>query len=272
MYLFSNLILMSLPGISLGRLIFTLSSLLVFASPLFAQLKFRDAPNQQTPNFLEEAQASEFYDQFLKSQMIGNFELIFDLEIRPYRKPTRVYSGLMIGSWLSEEKKTTVKILNPNNGQHILSLDASHSEQSIDLGIKRNDDKIFQLLPPEKRFESLHENIPLSPFAFTFEFLYWPQKSYLGPTRILGRPAHQFRLTTPDSDQVIKSVDVTIDEDFYALLEASFLDENKNILKSLEVRGFGKIDDQWTIKHWRIASPITKDSIHFKVSDFSIQK
>ena len=103
----------------------------------------------------------------------------------------------------------------------------------------------------ERLLEPIIEKSGCCVFNMCMPFLAWPNRTYAEKTKKKGRLAHKINIIPPDN--IIKAtkihkVEVYIDKNFDAILEASALDANNNILSKFSVSDFKKFNNIWSIK------------------------
>lgn len=239
----SNSIFQSLRGLNPRRLLFVIIMIALSGVWLSAQPKGRTPPNRGTPGELSSAEAESLWTQFLRRQAIGSFYFEFELQFRPARLETQNFDGRFWGSWQPGDQRTRFQLQNSEQEgfERWLMLNGLQPE----LYHYRTSEEGIQQIPETAWFEPLTAELPLPPFFILMPYLYWGNPEYLGPSRVLGRPVHTFRLTNPDPDHSVRHADIRIDEDFYALLEAGFLNAEKDVIFQLEIRSLKKVEEEW---------------------------
>lgn len=105
-----------------------------------------------------------------------------------------------------------------------------------------------QLLTGALLEQPLLKGISLTPFDLLVPYFYWNRYEYRGPEQVKARPTQSFRLFNPHSDSKIDTVEVELDDEFRAILKASYLGADNKPLKSMELIAFKKTGDTYIPK------------------------
>lgn len=252
-----------------GRLFFIPLAAVLLSSPapLSGQFKFREPPSRQTPTSLQRTNYESLLDDFRNNRAIGRFSLQGELTHRPSKAASVTFDFLMQGNWLSAMEFTALS-LRPVSGDGLPVLrEVTITGKSV---ILSSPDQ-----PSAASIDNLNtpvlDGFPVQWFDILMPWLRWPDVSYIGPERYLGRPAHRFQFNNPNPDDGdIHYVRVSIDEDFAALLKADFFNPDGEVKKRLRIGGFRKFDDVWMVSEMTWENRISRDSIKLRVADFNL--
>ena len=252
-----------------GRLFLFFMVMAAALPSAFGQFKFREPPNRSDPRALAPADGMNLWKQFLLNRGMGAFLLEGDLIYRPARAPSSSFSLQLQADWQPGAERTRIHI----EGPPLPALERSLLVQSDGVFVIRDDhpESVPVLLPAEELTQPLWPGLPVSWNDLLLSFLKWPEVSYQGPTRVLGRPAHRFSLLNPSPDTGPASAVVILDEDFAALLQADLRAADGALLKRIRIGSFRQFGDQWMFSELFWEDRSSRDSVVLKVRDFSPQ-
>ena len=233
-----------------------------------AQFKFRETPNQRTPDRLNDYGEQRLWDDFLNARYLGKFNLVGTLKYRPARNASTLYDFQLIGDWNSAEQISELKLSELNGipiSRKLVIRDGNVATLEEQEGVSKEsivDDT--QLAMP------LLGNLPFTWNDILMPYFKWDNVTYLGPVRYLGRPAHKFILINDDASAEDAKVIVTLDEDFAVLLKSDVLNKDDTIIKRIRISGFKQFNDEWMFSELVWEHRISRESVLLKVSDFSM--
>ena len=240
---------------------------LIYPADLSAQFKYREAPHRQDPAALEERQEEQVWNRFLRSRAIGSFVLEGLLVYRPANRASATYALTLEGDWLPGREFTSLTLVDEKGEvmqRHVLVLDTTiyllPNREAVPcpayaLSDSAVDDVIFA-------------DLPLAWSDLFMPFLQREAVEYAGPTRYLGRPAHEFRLAAPDEDTFPAVAEVTIDEDYAALLKAGLYDNDGKLVKRLRIGGFKQFGGEWMFNELSWELRPARESVRLVVQAF----
>ena len=103
-------------------------------------------------------------------------------------------------------------------------------------------------IPPEQLDQPIMPEITLTYFDLLAPYLYWNHFTYLGPDQIKARPTQNFSFLSPEPEDGIKAVNVSLDDEFRAILKTAVVDATGNELKAMELVAFKKTEGQYIPK------------------------
>ncbi|MEX0325265.1 MAG: hypothetical protein AB3N33_04165 [Puniceicoccaceae bacterium] len=260
----------SLPLFYRGRFFCVLLlATLIAVPPLGAQFKFREPPNRQNPDALEEREGDRVWEQFLVNRHIGSFQLEGVLVYRPGRAPSRTYKLQLSGNWQNGSELTRVALTGE---------DGQHEDKSVLLEggrtflVNDQDSRCTEPVAVEsgQLDEPIFESLPFTWADLLMPFLNWDNANYEGPDRYLGRPAHRFSLLNPEPQSFPVRVVVTVDEDYAALLKADFHDGDDVRVKRLRIGGFKQFDNEWMFSELTWSNRPQRESVTLRVRSFKL--
>jgi hypothetical protein len=235
---------------------------------LHGQFKFREPPNRQDPSALSEREGTFIWKQFLLNRAVGTFIMNGTLVYRPERAPSQSFELTFNGDWQLDGERSTISILSQDG----------HTDSKTVLLRKgeayRFPDKDSSCDPVPLEAGDLDlplfGSLPFSWADFLMPYLNWANVSYIGPDRFLGRPAHRFALLNSDAASFPSKVVVTLDEDYAALLKADLFNTEGTLVKRLRVGGFKQFNEDWMFSELSWSNRLTRESVQFKVSSFTM--
>lgn len=157
---------------------------------------------------------------------------------------------------------------------HVPEINAKHSlEYLID---NETVTSIWNMGPaPSEPIPSNYWLDPLAPqlccslFDLAMPFIQWDGWSYESKIKCKGRPAYTFILPAAnfqtDLGPKVRSLRLTIDQQYSILLKIEWLDEAVKPLRTFQILNFKKVKDQWFIKSFDIIDLEHKQRTRFKI-------
>lgn len=244
--------------------------LLTVPAGVWGQFKFREPPNRQEPEALEEREGLAIWEAFHNNRALGEFELSGTLHYRPPASATQRYTLLLSGDWQSGERVTSIHLWGPDGETRLTRVREVEDggERSVYWKIGDNPEEEMEAGPLQ---DYLLPGLPLSISDLLMEYLSWPDSEYVGPKRYLGRPAHVFRLQNPGEAGEVGFAEVWLDEDFAAVLRIELLDEEGDRVRGVRVGGFQEFEDGWMFSKLVWEERRSRASFRFDVREFSLQ-
>ena len=193
----------------------------------------------------------------------GDYVFSFTLEHMPKRGSVQVFHGTLWGRWQNAFPKLRLKIHSEDPNQPPREW-LIHAGKKLN-GWKANHDGEMQPLSNESLYDPLLPVLNYSAFDLAFQFLFWENAQYVGPLRVHGTPAHVYRLL-PDPNQSpvpYSYLRIVLHAGHNTLMRADFFDQSEQLLKSLNVRSFKKVQDEWLVKEIDALDPIQHHKTRF---------
>ncbi|MGA2051941.1 MAG: hypothetical protein ABSH19_01380 [Opitutales bacterium] len=251
----------------------------IFAALAWAVFLPAVAQNHQMgpglPAAIDPAQGAAHLDAFREARLQGDFCLRFQLTHLPRRGDETVYEGVAWGTW-NEQGPLTRFQLRPaagsNNAPPDPALrDANTWEWLVQNGpmprvwVLAPGEKTPQELPPAAWPAPLFAGLVYTPFDLLMPFLYWQKFEYHGPTRLRGRVADLY-VMLPPSDSTAAPVEVALDREFNALLQAESLNDTRQPVRQFQILDFEKVEGQWMMKTLDLLDLTKRDQDQFEVT------
>ena len=241
---------------------FCLLLIVQVCSPLSGQFKFREPPNRQMPNLLDESVGQQFWNWFLSNRASGVFQFEGTLTHRPSGSASVTYDLLMRGDWRAQSQETLITLTDISGQSHSWEVDVSDGHARV------VDSTGERLLDEEDWTSPVMEEFPFTWMDLLMPYFDWTDVTYIGPDRYLGRPAHRFSLSNPEPDAFPSSVTVTLDGDYAAVLKADLFDQRGLLLKRMRVGGIKKFEDGWMFSELNWENREARSSIRLKISSY----
>ena len=191
------------------------------------------------------------------------------LAYRPHNAASRSFKLTLEGDWQPGMEMTTVSLEDKdghvfNRSMRIIKGEPYQVEDSQ--GCQSSQ------MPKLNLDRPIFVDLPFSWSDLLMAYLDWETVNYVGPDRYLGRPAHRFSLTSPESNAFPARAVVTLDEDYAALLKTDLYDQNEELVKRLRVGGFKQFGDSWMFSELSWSNRITRESVKLDVQSFVLHE
>lgn len=223
---------------------------------------------QNVPSLSQE-EALKLLDNFRSQKIYGDYSFVFELQHMPRQSKGSLFFGMIWGSWNDEGPIMRMElwpVTKPQDRTILLGQSGQHPKVWI---VDPNAPNGYRQLTAEEIFKPLDENLVYSPFELFFNYLYWNNPEYRGPVVAKGRPAQTYRLQAPQwvkgVEKEYEYVDVFLDAEYGAMIEAYILGENQKLEKSIKVLNFKKVQDQWIIKTIDLVDNVSRDKTRFDI-------
>lgn len=214
---------------------------------------------------LSEREALQLFDNFRSQKIYGDYSFVFELQHMPRQSRGSLFFGMIWGTWGKEGEGPLMRMeLWPANKKEdrIILLGASGEHPKV-WTLDKNVSAGYRELTAEEIFKPVRQDLLFSPFELFFNYLYWKNPEYLGSTVAKGRPAQAYRLEAPNWVKKVEkeytSVDVYLDAEYGALIEAYILGKDKRVEKAIKVLNFKKVQNQWIVKTIDLMDEISRD-------------
>lgn len=224
---------------------------------------------------ISQDEGKERIEAFRKQRLGGDYSFLFELEQMPRRGKSKVFHGMVLGSW---NEKGPVSLVT-------LNLDPKREDEGIvrflvqngyePVAWKYDSGRGVRQLSIDEFFEPLVPEGQYTVFDLLMPFIYWDDFVYEGPQRVKGRTAHVFQMNFPDSYKVssteeIKGVNIALDSEFNALLQIEHTMDDGDISKSWRILDFKKVKDQWIPSKIDILDLQSHNKTRFKVTSAAL--
>ena len=254
---------------------------LLFFGFIFTALGvFAQKPPPNSARNLSEGEASSRLHQFRYQRLIGDFTFQFELEHMPRRGESRIFQGLLWGTWNSSgplmrarfsavEGIASGKSIEMILQNGIAPLVWSRSLAST-LPTSSTEPPPFTNLPPQFWFKEFLPGVGYVPFDLLMPFTYWKKTTYLGAEKVKGRPAQIFLAYPPDNfpgfGKKFKAVRYALDDGYNALLRVEILGPLDKPLRTFKILSFKKLEDnQWILKTIDLVNELSRDKARFEI-------
>ena len=234
----------------------------LFCIPLAGQFKFREPPNRQTPEALPGNFEEHFWDWFVSNRAAGIFEIEGLLTHRPAGSPSTTFQFLMKGDWQPGRQETEITLVDSQGMSIRRHVVVGNSQARI---VCSDGDTTFQ---DETWHNPVIDEFPTTWMDLLMPYFDWEGVTYLGPDRLLGRPAHRFVIVNPDPVGLPAKVIVTLDADYAAVLRTDMLDADNRVIRRMRVGGIKKFDGEWMFSELNWENRLQRSSIRLRVSSF----
>jgi hypothetical protein len=247
-------------------LVAVVCSLLLLPFSAEGQSRRRPAPKYlggHTPDQIEGAQILEDMRAIgLGGSYYQNFELVF----LPRRGPQKHQQGRWFGSRNQQGPITRVELRASDADRPEILLVQNGPEPAVwRLGGEQGPVKISaaEVMQPLA-------STTLSAADLQIPFMYWKDFIYEGREPFRGRPAFVFLLYPPVAEAAaypeIGGARVFIDTQYHVPLQAQWVDEAGEALKTITVLDLKKVSDQWIVKSFEVRNERTRDKTRFLVT------
>jgi len=215
---------------------------------------------------LSEAEAIQYLYAMRTSTFARSYVFRFKIKHYPYRGKTISYYGTLYGEVDPiqgiQKERILIQDKNPENPRNFITLkdfllirgaspeawiaiNSANSPSSEDVSqpnqeTPENLPLSIEALTQNALLQPILENITLTYFDLLAPYLYWREFEYLGPEQVKARPTQSFRLFSNATDSQIHAIELQLDDEFRAMLEARYLDSEGNEIKSMELIAFKK--------------------------------
>jgi len=133
-------------------------------------------------------------------------------------------------------------------------------------------------IPMAQFLEPLLPGIELTAFDLLAPYVDWPEFAYTGSERVAGSPAHWFEFYPPEEwggtlqGSGISSVRVALDTRFDNPVRVEYLNANGDILRTLNVRSFKRIDGVWLVRRIEALNRQSRDRTELRIRSASVNR
>ncbi len=218
---------------------------------------------------INQEEGERLIGEFRQQRLRGDYVFLFDLENIPHRGKRSTYEGIIWGTWNEKGPLSRTVIWEPGKKERkpLLQIIAQGGPEPH-VWIWEPGKEVREL-PSEEYFNPLLPGNDYSAFDLLMPYIFWENYVYEGSRQVLGRPAHQFLVWPPEEIRAAKpeigAAFVALDAGYNALVKAELLDDTGDEIKTLAIRSFKKVDDQYIIKQIDITDEISRDNTRFLV-------
>lgn len=222
---------------------------------------------------LSQSEAVDFLQTFRSSR--GGSDSIFNAELIHFPRreskvtiPITVYSG-----WQGSTLALRIEVGEGDGRRREVFLFRGGVQPQ---GWALSDEgEVYSLTRPEL-IEPLLSDMELSAFDLTAPYLEWPTFSYVESERVADSPAHWFRFEPPEdwvdvlAEVDIAAIQVALDARFEAPVRVEYLDNDDDVIRSLEVRSFKKEGETWFVKRLEGFDEKTRDRTELRIESAQV--
>jgi hypothetical protein len=239
---------------SIKRLLFLVICINLGLNP--ASARPRDTYHISEADRLTESEVMEYLISLRNFAYSDDYVFRFKLKHYPPRARTITYYGTLYGHFDTISgnhfERIVIQDRDPDNPQVFITLKDVLLCRGINShfwGLKSENDaeQVYELSAQELN-QPILETVTLTYFDLLAPYLYWNDFTYLGPDQIKARPSQRFRFFSQEPENKIKAVEVSLDDEFRAILQTTAVDENETPLKSMELVSFKKTEGQYIPK------------------------
>lgn len=225
------------------------------------------------PNIPQE-EAKEILERFRGLGLENDFSLNFYLKHLPRRGDEIRRQGRLWGTFTPEGPITLFEIYGVTE-QHGSSFLLVRNGVNPQVWWSDSADQPLELVPEEEMFKPLIEGLLYSAFDAMMPFIFWQEASYRESKRVLGRRAHIYEMQAPESFRAnypdIRRVDMALDAQFDALLQASVIGEGSSRpLRTFNVLSFKKAGEQYLVGETEMREETSRDRTILEVTSAAL--
>lgn len=210
------------------------------------------------------AEAMERIESFRNQRLKGAYVFDFALRNMPRRGETQSFTGTLWGRWQDSQPQFRLRLNYPIGSSKNLDL-IVHSGAEPRAWISYNGERP-QPMPDEHLYMPIVPELNYTAFDLALSFMYWEDVEYWGPARVRGQPAHTFIMRAPSALPAdIDYVQVILHANYNTLIEAEIINKNGDPIKSLRMRSFKEIQEQWIVSVVDFLDEQSKDKSRFSV-------
>ncbi len=211
-----------------------------------------------------QAEALTRMELFRNQRLNGAYVFDFVLKDMPRRGDTRLFYGTLWGHWKNALPLFRLRLQYPEGSENYLDLivnSGPHPKAWIAFNgappAQMKENQLFLPIVPE---------LDYSVFDLAMAFVYWNKFDYMGAERIRGQPAHVFIMYPPQNLPAdISHVRVILHARYNSLIEAETFNKAGEPVKSLRMRSFKEIQDQWIVSTIDVTNEVSKNKSRFNV-------
>lgn len=208
---------------------------------------------------------------FRQMWVIGDFSLKYSLQYIPRRGKRSEILGTLWTSNGNDGPVSQISIHGAAESQLYL-----RNGPFASVFQKKKTSSEWVELGTDEWFESIDPQVTLTPFDLMMPYIYWPDWTYEGVTKIRGRVAHAFLMEAPETLNGnpigLHGVVVFLDEDFNALLKADYVSEDEGVLKSFRLLDLKKVNEVWLPKTVDFLNEETRDKTRLVIKEAAVNQ
>ena len=224
----------------------------------------------------------EILQKFRALWQPSGYRYHFELKIMPRREKSRYIRGVMIGKTnergVAMRFDVTLKSENAGETGELVPALAHRFLLQSGLGAyamesRSDEEQAPQRMDAEELFDSISES-DFTVFDMLAPYVYWQRFVYEGRMTQRSRPVHIFEMYPPDDDvdlgEKVSSVRLFIDNQFNGLIKSEVYGPNKDLIKTLSLSEFRKVDGHWIFGAVEMRDEKTRNKTRFKVTDAAV--
>jgi hypothetical protein len=245
-----------------------LAAFLVAATGAAAQPRYRPPAQYLQLGQPDQEEGRKILEEFRQRGIAGDYYLEFELRVMPRRGPEQVRRGQVRGTRGADGPVSRVSVRSGDAASEVRLLVRSGAHPAL-WRWPAAQEGTPQPLDLGAMFEPV-AGTDLTAFDLQMPFLYWPDFTYEGLARMLGRPAHQFLLCPPPEMAArrpeLTGVRVYLDTQYGALVRAELIGPEGRTVKTVSLGGVKKIGEQWIVKTVDLRDEATRNKTRFTVT------
>lgn len=258
---------------AIKKFFFLLPALALATLVTRAQPRFLPQPDYVQLGPPDQAEGRRVMEEFRAKWIpAGDYFLEFQLHVLPRRGEERVLSGRLWGTRNDEGPLSRVELTTDPAKKTELRLLVQNG--SSPAGWKWDGAGAVSPLDVTALFAPMGDT-NLTAFDLQMLFLYWPDFTYEGLTRLRGRPTHKFLLRPPpdflEKNPSLTGVRIYLDTQFNALVQAELIGGHGQLLKTISLLELKRIGDQWIPKTVDVRDEITRNKTRFVVTGAALR-
>ncbi|MGF1452514.1 MAG: hypothetical protein ACFB21_10630 [Opitutales bacterium] len=231
---------------------------------------------------LEAAEAQQFLERVRTQRLQNDFVFRFSFVHLPNRGEDQRYHGELFGAW-STQGPVLRAVISPEIDRSRLA-QAEPVEVLLHAGEepriwRKNRQGEIQPVTSEDWSKPLLQGLVYTAFDLGLPFIYWEDTTFQEARRFRGRSAYFFTARPPEDQTYeingtpIASVEIAFDADFYALLRARFYDADGDLMRTLNINSFKKLDSgQYIVRSIDLVDERSRDKTRFSVTAANDQR
>jgi hypothetical protein len=250
----------------------TILCLLLFGLSVSGPLEGQRANKRPKIEILREIDLEEGRQRlsdFRQMWVIGDLSLHYSLQFIPRRGKRQEIKGTLWGTNGVDGPISLIQIFGDPVTRLYLKSGPFASVSKM-----QDDASTWNEVAVSDWFATVDDQVTLTAFDLMMPFIYWPDWTYEGVTKVNSRVAHAFLMKAPDvlkgNPLGLHGVVVFLDESFNALLKAEYVSEDAVVLKTLKLIDIKKVDGLWLPKTFDFLDEATRDKTRLRIQEAAL--
>lgn len=239
----------------------------------------------------------------LRSQKLGNYSLIFDLEHRTKKSKKIIETCAMFGSEMAgsrairidlPKQKTSLLLGSVNSPWPSMWLCHHNLMQRTSIFYVYRPVMVFrksfwvlelmqyrlsfmksnrEIKPIEKSSGDIYKpvvpEVIFTPADIGFSFVFWDKCTYLGPRKVLGLKTQQFKLEPGPFQSFglgdVSYIRISLCTSYGTIIRVEYFNEQNVLLKKMDLLRFKKINGNWIMSEIAMVNELTGDRTTLRV-------